>query len=715
MKHRLLTGTLALSAACLFAQAELISLSVGNNQADYGTFRGRDLQTSPRKAADGQKKQNRVVGLYSQDGNFEDFDKYGTLELLYEEDFSLLTTGSEDKPDTSISDLNVPHQTEDDVPGLPREQWITSWNDMNPKYTHATNDKGEKYRWGIGGFYPAGGMVGTVTFDQEHPEAHVVTPRYDYTPCDGLVVVEFRAKGSSSQSILKVDVAETNHFAPNWSYPDDGFTFQNIPNQWVTYRVLFQNCGESTIMNIYGAGADGQMWLDDVKVYALKPHAATPKPVHFADFDGKSFKARWTKVDGVDGYLLDVWRIDYKSNRHEVLTDQAVNDTVYTVTDVDPDDVYYYQIRSKKGEYTSLPSTVEEVYGIKIPEIENLEALDNLGNNWTAHLEEIPSAFGNGIMAEMEREATEDGPFIITEEHFDGWSKDFYPNGQVFTKENPSHGETIVGFWYFDNLQQPGWEATDMQVYGDYLCLCPFFSTSTWGQQQSKWVSPEFDLSKDGGKVTIDMKVAAEFHEATQNYGQLAVALFAWNDAIQDYSQVGDAIYFSDLDFDWKNKTAVLTGGTERSKIGFFGVNSYGDVFIDDIVIKQNYKKGEKFYDPIFHQYWRVETDDPYAIDFAIQPRAAKHDVYLKARAGRLEIEGTGQQAHISKIVESDWSARKFVTTAGEYVGVGEIATDDNAPVEIYSISGMRVNNRDLKPGVYVVKRNGKATKHVVK
>lgn len=715
MKHRLLTGTLALSVACLFAQAELISLNVGSNQADYGTFRGRALQAAPRKAADGQKKQNRVVGLYSEDGNFKDFDQYGTLNLLYDEDFSLLTTGTEDKPDTSIKDLRVEHQTEDNVPGLTRDKWITDWNDMNPKYTHATKPDGTKYRWGIAGFYPAGGMIGTVEFDKDNPGGHLTTPIYDYTPYGGLTVIEFRAKCSNKQNVLQVEIAETNGFGPTWSYPDDSFTFQEIPDQWVTYRVLFMGCGPSTIMNIAGQGAGGQMWLDDVKVYQLVPHAGIPQPMTFKNFDGKSFQARWNKVDGADSYLLDVWRIDYKSKRHEVLTDQAVNDTVFTVTDANPDDIFYYQVRSKKGEYVSLPSRVEKVYGIKIPEIESVEALDELGNNWATHIEEIPSAFGNGIMAEMKREATEDGPFIITEEHFDGWSKDFYPDGAVYTKENPAEGSTVVGFWYFDDLQQPGWEATDICVYQDYLCLIPFFSTSSNGQEQSKWVSPEFDLSKDGGKVTIDFKAAAEFHEATQNYGQLAIAMFVWNDEIQDYSQVGAPVYFRDLEFDWKTKTATLTGGTERSKIGFFGVNSYGDTYVDDIVIKQNYKKGEVFYDPIYHQYWRVEQDDPYTIDFEIPARAKGLDVYVKARAGRLDIEGSGQMARISDIVESEWSARKFVVKAGEYSGVDEIATDVNAPVEIYSISGMRVNNRDLKPGVYVVKRNGKATKHIVK
>lgn len=72
-------------------------------------------------------------------------EKYGTLELRLEEDFSLLTSGSEEAPDLK-TDMTIPDKSPD---------FTYPWWNFDPKYTHEPH-------WGTGaedGSYasPAGG------------------------------------------------------------------------------------------------------------------------------------------------------------------------------------------------------------------------------------------------------------------------------------------------------------------------------------------------------------------------------------------------------------------------------------------------------------------------------------------------------------------------------------------------------------------------------
>jgi len=170
--------------------------------------------------------------------------------------------------------------------------------------------------------------------------------------------------------------------------------------------------------------------------------------------------------------------------------------------------------------------------------------------------------------------AEQDGPFVVTNETFTGWRHPLYEDGEEYTKENPAE-DKIASLYFPTDINQQGWYGENFQIYKDYICLVPFFYEASLHQEQTAWVSPELDLSKDGGKVSVSMKLAAEFDINFETYSYCIVGLFNWNDDKGDYDQV-ELVYLKDLNFDWQDRSIELTKGTSRSKIAFFGAGSYG-------------------------------------------------------------------------------------------------------------------------------------------
>lgn len=47
--------------------------------------------------------------------------------------------------------------------------------------------------------------------------------------------------------------------------------------------------------------------------------------------------------------------------------------------------------------------------------------------------------------------------------------------------------------------------------------------------------------------------------------------------------------------------------------------------------------------------------------------------------------------------------------------GIADVVADENAPVEWYSLQGVRVNGENLAPGIYIKRQGSKAVKVLVK
>lgn len=579
------------------------------------------------------------IWAYADDG-CKEVDKLGELQTLLSEDFSLMTAGSEAEPDLSVQ-LDIPaYLTDGSGNMVENPDFQYPWNNMKPQYVHGD------LRWGIGNAYPAGGMV-YFPFSRNNSEAAIILPMMDLTANGGTYVLEFRAKLQNEvpatalmSPIIQVAAAETHNWAPSWDDVDEPFVVTDPTTQWRTYRFVFQGGGPSTLTEIVGMGSEGGMFVDDVKLYSLKPYLAAPVLRRQSDFTGDSFRLNWSAVSGAEKYNVNVWSYTEEGELVYLVQNGEAASNSYKVENADPNTIYYFTATAVGGGRTSVTPIARMVYDVAMPKMRKAEAVGESGYDFRGGVEPVPGAYGYSYMAMSKRVAEADGPFVITNETFTGWRHPLFEGDDTeYTKENPFL-EGVCPLYYPTDLRQQGWYGDNFLPYKDYIALAPFFYTAG-GNEQSCWVSPEFDLSKDGGKISIDLKLAATYWEEYDRFADCVVALFNYDEEAGDYVQV-ESVYCTDLAFDWKDYHVDLTKGSSRSVIGFFGINSFEDMYIDDIVIKQNYKKGESFMDPFYYRTWQLAevADDPTTFDFRVPYYASGNEVYQKAQSARFTSRG---------------------------------------------------------------------------
>lgn len=673
-KSIIFTGVVALSLPALAV------FQPQGRTARYGEVKSHetvDMQKSQESAKTAADHHERSIGTVN---DLEAIEKYGELTQLFGEDFSLCVDGTEEEPAIDIS-LDIP---------LGDPDFEYPWNNMKPEYYHG------EHRWGIGGAYPAGGCIG-VPLSQGNPEGHVVTPLWDLSVNGGTFVVEFRArvnKADAPRHRIWVEAAETHNWAATWTDCDSGVSFESLSTEWTTLRCVFQNGGPTSLVNIVvqlGEPGECNVLIDDVKVYTLKPYVQIPVLKRHTEFDVDSFRLNWEPVEGADSYKVSVWTGSSEDGSLEyVLQDAVANEPSFKVEGVDEHLTYYYDVCAVAGDKESLHALPGEVFDIIAP-AEITSTADEDGITFTSKVSEVGSAYGYSFTAMNQRTAEEDGPFVITYEQFTGWkhplldSEEYNqylgPDGlPVFTIENP--WDKCSSYYYPLDIKQQGWHGENFMSYHNFLAIDAFFYTA--GNEQCGWISPAFDLSKDGGKIDIDMKLAAgpwlvydENNRAYTYYAYCLVALFNWNEELGDYEQV-ELVSLKDLNETWKDCHVTFTKGSKRSVIGIFAAGSYENLYVDDIKIQQNYKKGETFYDPFHYRTWQLadqanaEGRDKSEFTYTVPDYASGKPVYARAQAVRYE---GGQYG--SKQVESLFTDNTYVGETQEYSGVN-LVTPDN-------------------------------------
>lgn len=692
---------MALSAAGLAVLAQAAIPGDGAPSA-YGEMRVRNVAPAGTRDKAPVKAPVRVAA-FAGDGIAE-VDKMGTLTEVIREDFSLITSGSEEEPDMN-SELSYLY-------GDPNYQY--SWNNMREEFVHGEG------RWGTNNTFAAGGMIYMNLADENNSQANLVCPLLDLTADGGTFVVEFRARAVRTPSaadlyptILQVECAETHNFAPNWDDIDVPFVTDQITGEWRTYRLVFQEGGPYTLINIVGMGVGNGIYIDDVAVYSLKPDVAVPVLRNHSDFTGDSFVARWNEVEGAERYILSVYSIDPRTQEKSYFIDDeiiAAPADSYKVEDIDPELIYYYSVKAAKGDKISLaPVRDMEVFDIIAPELRTGRQINEEGTVYSCGVEPVSTAYGYSFYGMNRRVAEADGEFVVTRESFTGWTMEGY-NGEEYTREHPC--PTVIGGPYFPtDIRQQGWLGVNFNEYKDYLCLCPFFYTANpHGEQQATWQSPEFDLSKDGGKVSVDLRACADMWSYdgedgnTYNvYANCAVALFNWNEDIADYVPA-DIVYIKDLNRNWADKHVELSGASDRTIVAFFALDSYEDMYIDDIVIKQNYKKGESFDDPFYFRTWQLSEvmDDPTTFEITVPDYASGMGFYNKAQAVRAHFDS--QNRYIG-YKASDFTQTEFVADVPYYNGVQLVENDLAGNVRV--IDGILFISNPENLDVYVTAADG--------
>ncbi len=197
------------------------------------------------------------------------------------------------------------------------------------------------------------------------------------------------------------------------------------------------------------------------------------------------------------------------------------------------------------------------------------------------------------------------------------------------------------------------------------------------------------------------------------NVTSCVVGIFNWNDVKGDYDQV-ELIYVEEpLSIDWARFQFTSDKGTENTAIGIFAISSFGNLYLDNLKVTQNYKAGEYLMDPFQYTRWhgRNETDIPSEIEVEVAPRVQGLDIYHQVSAFSRMADERNQ---VYDDRESPMSELTFVMTS--ISGVEDIVSDAvEAAPEYFSIDGKQISAKELTPGLYVVRRGSKVTKEVIK
>jgi hypothetical protein len=705
MKKKLALLTLIAGGLTATAIGTTYNFSLRESGEEPNTFRTREIESAkPEKSRMSISDKNATAARFTEIDESRD---YGKEVTILSEDFSKLTTGSEEAPD-----MNTPLNNYD------KDEYPV-WFNVGEEFTQT------KY-WGAYYAYPAGGMLYLDT-NSDEGAAKINTPLINVGDNCGIFFVSFKARSVGGPGYLAVEGADTQGMNPTWNFLDSQYA--TVEEEWQQYNVMFYKGSDTTILNIVamGYGTYYPVLMDDIRVYQIEQYVDTPTATGNFRYKGTETDLTWTAVEGAESYLVDVYGYDEIGaiDDEYPVKDAVATTNSYHATGLESGRLYNYTVRAVKGEHQSYPSYPKQIWDIESPVLDQDVTLTESGN-FIAQWNEVPTAERYNYWAYYKRTAEEDGPMVLTDEDFTGIT-----NGDgeipVYTLENTSSG----GYddFYIKETKQQGWHIENGQPNKDFVAVDGYFYY--YQKKNSALLSPEMDLSKDGGKFTINCDLAGEsilWEDNLYYFPRSVIALFNYNEETEDYDQV-EMQYIDDVEGTWQNYNYEFTKGSSRSIIGIFAVYAPGNIYIDNVKITQNYKKDEFFLDPFVCEHWldsnklevlcpyEAKVADVYHRAVAVKARATSND-YNTSSEFKESLYSDMQFARGAnvKVEQVKLDANKAVSVEGNVVTV---ANFDNNEVVLYNVNGevvnsgygetvtFTLNNR----GVYIVKAGKTYTK----
>lgn len=649
---------------------------------------------------------------------------YGQVVEILGEDFSLMTTGSVGNPD---KDTELWYVREDG----------NAWMTMRDGYTHQSG-------WGGAYIYPAGGTVAIGNGDEP---GHLNTCMMDLSGNDQIAFVQFDMRtddGQPDQTVI-VEGAETFNMAPSWRVLG-GSQIDGISSEWKTYTLMFQNAGAYSLFNIFHPQKQGEalcnIYVDNFRVYQVNPYVKMPTLYGHSYYTGESFNVSWSKVENADHYLLNVYWVDETNGNAKMYAaeNQSVSDTTFTVNGIISGKNYYYVVQSVDAAgHKSFEPTPKLICDLEAPKDLTATDINQDNGTFTASWEAAPSAERYNYWAYCDRKATQDGPMRLTDENFTGVK---CPDGTLgegwgYSMTEAEWKETSVtnpSYFSMDNyviqpINQGGWVAKNGFPLADG-CIKVDGYQYVYNNSDAGLISPELDLSKNGGKITINVDLWGDTETIQYEDGskvdytaQCAVALFNWDPAKNDFTQA-ELIYVKDLNSSWQNRTIELTKGTDRSIIGLYCVGSPANLFFDNLKIDQDYKAGETFVDPIvYHRWWEGTSVD---VQIPIRGNLGNITHRVTAIKGNPEtgaiVESLPSDTEfVGRYESTDVKSVNLLSKANVRVEGQAIVVNGNGLVQVYTLDGALVAKAEangqaritVPSGAYIVNTNNESVKVV--
>lgn len=546
---------------------------------------------------------------------------YGKEVDIVKEDFAKMTTGSQDAPDYD-TDLND------------YEMYDNAWINMLDDFTQTPG-------WGSHNAYSAGGSI-YLEADNE-TQGQLNTPMLNVSRNSGICFLQFDARVPEDNEVVEqvvVEAAETYNMQPSWKFLGNT-QLPQLTTDWQTYTIQFYEGGEYTLFNIVNYSAP--VLIDNVRVFQVDQYVATPTPnphKNYARVDDNTakFDLSWSAVDGAESYVLNVYDKDANGKpQNYIQKDVEVKDNKFTVDNAVTGTIYYYTVSAKKGEHVSMPSVEVQVKGIVEPVLTVSSPLT--ADKYTAEWNNVGGAERYNYISYFKQEATEDCLMEVSKLNLVGMKYDSDDMEVEYSVDNPT-SYTLDRGALADEVGQAGWTVKHYAIYKDALTIDAFWTVEA--KSDAGLISPEMDLSKDGGKFRVNLRACAEYLPAYEAYPQAAVALFNYDEEKGDYVQ-SELIYAGDknVNGDWKRYECDFTTGTARSIVGIYGTWAPGNIYLSDVAIYQNYKKGDSFLNPFHYLNWLVPgTGETTSVEVTIPAKAYEREIYHQAQSVRVKAEG---------------------------------------------------------------------------
>lgn len=637
------------------------------------------------------------------------------------EDFSKMSTGSLQNPDKS-TDINY-SDSEVENPDF----------NMKPNYTNTPG-------WGSRYCYPAGGAI---VMDVTHSVGYgsLTTPVVDLSGFDGVATIRVKARTLQGESALYMDVVDATN-KNKWTYLVESAQL-TVSSEWQIFEYDIQNGSANTAFYLFTFGPSN-VYIDEISVVQYDLYVGLPVIHQHSNYTGHSFDISWEPANKAQSYLVDVY-----TSKEELIISQGgydytepvvdgylyqdvpVTGTSWTVEGIESGETYFYSVRAVNGEYISMPMTPILMFDLETPQLADVENFQD--DRYTASWNKVVTAEDYNYWAYCDRVATETGVFVVTNENFDGVT-DFEGELTGWTKEDPSENTYVQAD--IPCTTQAGWVGKHYAPYTDYVCVDAWYFVED-SSQYGGIFSPELDLSKDGGKfkVSVDLASQSVFVEdlwLMGHYEQVggAVALLNYDETVGDFveAEVIQAPKLSETD--WTTCEFEFTKGTERSMVVIYATEQPGNLYIDNLLITQNYEKGEFLRDPFLLKRYYTGT----SINVEIPEFALGADLWHKVCATKTRFEYAGNEIW-QRIKESEYSelinvkngsnveSVLYDSEVNAYVENGElhVVNPSLAAIWVYDLAGNliysnqagveRVNVTLPAKGFYVVKVGDKAVK----
>ncbi|WP_288179409.1 hypothetical protein [Leyella stercorea] len=418
----------------------------------------------------------------------------------------------------------------------------------------------------------------------------------------------------------------------------------------------------------------------------------------------------------------------YKSDEEgnigeQVVTDLETTDTICTVRNIVPGVIYRYNVTASDGTSKSQPSRYVVLNELQSPTPNDVEIAAD--GSYTATWEKIPNALFYNYYVYEDRIAENDGEFTLIDEDFNsvtdaGGSKmDWTPGNepkdiQTQVKGYPK-GTNMNG--YFAAYWAPltgGYVMVDgWNYFYDVEKNVQDTETGEDLKRYAKFETPVLNISADSSvKLNVSLwgDYASDDQDKEHNYPEYQVnaiaAMVVFNPETGLYEEV-ERKHF-DLDKKtWKNVECEFSKGYEDAKIVIYATDGPSVLYIDNLKVTQQLKKGDAFATCIECQPGLVDAK----ASVTLPADYAKKNIYQR-------VVAVNNHKSLFLNLEYNWysgpSELQLIHEASE-TAIND-ATADAAAVEVarYAVDGTQL--AAPQKGVNIVRMSdGTARKVVVK